>query len=82
MLNLLSTVAYAQSGNYANQWIDYSKTYYKIKVSREAIHRIPYSVLSANGFPSNSASYKLFYKGQEVAIQPSAADMGDRKSVV
>jgi flagellar hook assembly protein FlgD len=76
LLNLLSTVAYAQSGNYANQWIDYSKTYYKIKVSREAIHRIPYSVLSANGFPSNSASYKLFYKGQEVAIQPSAADMG------
>lgn len=77
LLSLLCNATYAQSGSYANQWIDYGKTYYKIKVSREALHRIPYSLLSANGLPTNAAAYKLFYKGAEIAIHTSTTgDMG------
>jgi hypothetical protein len=31
---------------YGNEWIDYSRTHYKIKVTADGMYRIPYSVLN------------------------------------
>jgi len=42
---------------YGNEWINYSQQYFKIKVSRDGIYRVPTSVLNAagiNGFTGNS----------------------------
>lgn len=51
--------AHAQMWNdtdtlYGNEWIDFSKTYYKIKVTQDGIYRIGYQTLVSAGFPSGS----------------------------
>ncbi len=81
-----SLVGKAQPYPYAfhNEWIDYSKTYYKFKVMgfgldanslpiRKGIVRIPYSSLAAVGLGSTQAEhFQLWRDGEEVAIYVSA----------
>lgn len=58
--------------NFGNEWIDYTKTYYKIPVNREGIYRISYSQLQNAGFPVASIDphqIQMFYKGKEIAIR-------------
>lgn len=58
-----------QAQPYGNEWINYSKTYYKIQVGQEGLYRIPFSTLQAEGLGSNAGSgYKMFTRGQEVPI--------------
>lgn len=60
--------------NYNNEWIDYSKTYYKFKVAANGLYRIPQSVLVTAGLGSLPAqSFQLFRNGQEVPIYTSVA---------
>lgn len=52
-----------------NAWIDYSKTYYKISVSKNGVYRLPQSLLQSLGLGNVSGSaFKLYNKGQEVPI--------------
>lgn len=54
---------------FGNEWINYSKTYYKVKVGKDGLYRISYSALQNAGLNSLSpAGFKLFNKGQEVPI--------------
>lgn len=54
---------------YGNEWINYSKTYYKFQVGRDGLYRIPYSTLQASGLGTLSgAGFKVFHKGVEVPI--------------
>ncbi|QQR98708.1 MAG: T9SS type A sorting domain-containing protein [Sphingobacteriales bacterium] len=56
---------------YGNEWIDYSKTYYKFKILNKGIYRISQTDLSNAGIPSNSligSYFKLFRNGQEVPL--------------
>src|SRR5579872_5737 len=60
--------------NYNNEWIDYSKTYYKFKVGANGLYRISQSVLAANGMGSVSVqNFQLFRNGQEVPIYTSVS---------
>ena len=60
--------------NYNNEWIDYSKTYYKFKVGATGLYRIPASVLAAAGLGSATAqSFQLFRNGKEVPVYTSVA---------
>ncbi|HTS43438.1 MAG TPA: C25 family cysteine peptidase, partial [Puia sp.] len=57
---------------YNNEWIDFSKTYYKFKVGANGLYRIPQSVLAGAGLGSTPAQYfQLFRNGQEVPIYTS-----------
>ncbi len=58
---------------YGNEWIDYSKTYYKFKVGADGIYRISKSALDAAGVPSATAatSFVLYRNGQEVTVYTS-----------
>ncbi|HXB91040.1 MAG TPA: hypothetical protein VNU72_02075, partial [Puia sp.] len=59
---------------YGNEWIDYSKTYYKFQVGSTGIYRIPQSVLSAAGLGGVPAqNFQLFRNGQEVPIYTTVA---------
>ena len=59
----------ASAQPYGNEWINYSKTYYKFKVGSNALYRIPYSTLQASGLGTLSgAGFKVFHKGIEVPI--------------
>lgn len=62
--------SYAQV--YNNEWIDYSKTYYKFKVGKTGLHRINHSVLSAAGLGATPAEhFQLWRNGVEVPIYTS-----------
>lgn len=56
---------------YGNEWIDFSKTYYRIKVGRDGIYRLYYNELLNSGFPVTSVKaneYQLFLKGKKVPL--------------
>lgn len=54
---------------YGNEWIDYSKTYYKFKVADDGLIRIPNATLAAAGLSGlNGSGYKVYYKGQQIPI--------------
>lgn len=61
----------AQSFN--NEWIDYSKTYYKFKVGASGLYRIPQSALAGiNLGNTDVSSFQLWRNGEEVAIYTSS----------
>ena len=66
-LVLAAISSYAQV--YNNEWIDYSKTYYKFKVGKTGLHRINHSALSAAGLGAAPAeNFQLWRNGIEVPI--------------
>ncbi len=61
---------------YNNEWIDYTKTYYKFKVGSTGLYRIPESLLAAKGMAGVTAqNFQLFRNGQEVPIYTSTNGM-------
>src|SRR5882757_9847437 len=72
LLLLVTLGLTAQS--YNNEWIDYSKTYYKFKVGATGLYRIPQSVLAGANLQNVPAqNFQLFRNGQEVPIYTSVA---------
>ncbi|MHA7130813.1 putative type IX secretion system sortase PorU2 [Algoriphagus namhaensis] len=62
-----------------NNWIDYTKTYYKVKTAQDGIHRIPAEVLRAAGLnlaAVNPRNIQLFHRGEEVSIFVSGESDG------
>lgn len=58
---------------YNNEWIDYSKTYYKIKVGKNGLYRIPQAALSAMGIAAvDVAQFQLWRNGIEVPVYTSS----------
>ncbi len=71
-LILIAGSAIAQP--YNNEWIDFSKTYYKFKVTADGLYRIPASVLAAAGLSAADAKdFQLFRNGVEVPIYTSVS---------
>ena len=73
LLGLLLTCSlFAQAQVYNNEWIDYSKTYFKFKVGRTGPHRIAQSVLSSAGLVATPAEYfQLWRNGKQIPIYTS-----------
>lgn len=69
---LLFAGLFAQSQSYNNEWIDYSKTYYKFKVGANGLYRINQSVLATAGLGSVPAEhFQLWRNGQQVPLYTS-----------
>ncbi len=69
-LILLAGSAVAQP--YNNEWIDFSKTYYKFKLTADGLYRIPVSVLVSVGLNNTDPKdLQLFRNGVEVPIYTS-----------
>jgi Peptidase family C25 len=72
LLILVTGRAFAQP--YNNEWIDFSKTYYKFKVTADGLYRIPSSVLTTAGLSAADAKdFQLFHNGVEVPVYTSVA---------
>lgn len=57
---------------YNNEWIDYSKTYYKFTVAKDGLCRIPQSVLQATGLENTPVEYfQLWRNGTQVPLYTS-----------
>ncbi len=54
--------------SYGNEWIDFTQSYYKIKVAEEGVYRINYEVLDGLGLPNNPNGYQLYRNGKEVPL--------------
>ncbi len=74
LITAVTTNSKAQT-TYNNEWIDYSKTYYKVKVIHDALHRIPASVLSDNGLNVAGEDLVMYYLGEEVPIYVTNSGM-------
>ncbi len=72
---LASTGARSQSGN---QWVDYSRQYWKVPVWQDGLHRISYEALQSAGFPlsgSPAESIQLWHREKQLRI--TVEDGGD-----
>lgn len=61
---------------YGNEWIDYSKQYYKLSVSEDGIYRIPSQQLTNIGVDLNSVigkDFQIFLNGKEIPIYTSTS---------
>src|SRR6476661_2994210 len=64
----------ANAQHYYNEWIDYSKTYYKFKLAKTGLYRISQSTLAAAGLGTEAMeSFQLWRNGQQVPIYTSIA---------
>ncbi len=71
VLLLLAASSHAQ---FNNSWIDYNKTYYKFKLSKDTLCRMAQPVLSAAGLGSvNADNFQLWRNGQQVRIYTSVS---------
>lgn len=62
-------INYTISAQFANDWIDYSKPYFKIEVNTEGFYRINASTLNSVGLNFiNSDNFVLFRNGKQVPI--------------
>lgn len=70
LLFLLPLTLIAQSSNnyYANEWINYSQSYYKIKVKDNALYRISFDALQKTDLPLSAEGFQLYRDGQQVPI--------------
>ena len=74
LLSCLCWSLLAQAQTYNNEWIDYSKTYYKFKVGATGLYRITQPSLSSAGLGSVPAEqFQLWRNGQEVPLYTSVA---------
>lgn len=58
---------------YGNEWIRYDQPYFKLKIVKDGIYRIPYSILKTrglSGIPGNR--FQLFWEGKEQALLVSS----------
>ncbi len=66
---IFSKLTYGQQ--YGNEWIDFSRSYFKVQVYKEGMYKIPYQLLVDNGIPTGTvtgANFQLFFMGEEVPI--------------
>lgn len=67
---LLFTIA--TQAQFNNSWIDYSKTYYKFKVTKSGLYRISQPTLAAAGFGTTNADHYLLWRnGKQVRLYTS-----------
>lgn len=56
-----------------NEWINYSQSYFKIKIGKNGIYRIPQSVLQSSGMGNVTGDrFALYREGQQVPIYVSS----------
>ncbi len=68
---LLATAAHSQLNN---SCIDYNKTYFKFKIGKDSLCRIPQPALAAAGLASvDAAHFQLWRNGQEVRLFTSVS---------
>src|SRR5258706_11075053 len=64
----------AKAQTYNNEWIDYSKTYFKFKVGSNGLYRISQATLNSLGLGSTPAQdLQLWRNGQEITLHTSVA---------
>ncbi len=73
LLLLVCTNLVAGAQSFYNEWIDYSKTYYKFKVGATGLYRISQPVLDGLGIGNTPAEhFQLWRNGQQIPLYTTA----------
>lgn len=71
---VVSMLAFAGFSQLNNSWIDYNKTYYKFKITKDSLCRINQPALAAIGLGNTPVqNFQLWRNGKEVRIYTSVA---------
>ncbi len=74
LIVLLLFMGYQSNAQFNNSWIDYSKTYYKFRLAKDTLCRIPQAVLQSAGLGNvNADDFQLWRNGQEVRLYTSVS---------
>jgi hypothetical protein len=73
LLLLINATVLVQAQNYNNEWIDYSKTYYKFKVGTTGLYRINQATLPAAIVSTPAQNFQLWRNGVQIPIYTSVA---------
>jgi len=79
-LGLLICMAITLNAQPTNDWIDFDKTYYKIKVAEDGIYRLDYATLKQSGFPTDftdAKRFSLINEGNEVPLYINDVNWGE-----
>ena len=69
---LMLSIRGVMAQQYNNEWIDFSKNYYKFKIAETALFRISQATLSGYGLGTTPAQdFKMYRNGKEVPIYTS-----------
>ncbi|MFN9112155.1 MAG: hypothetical protein ACK5XN_18975, partial [Bacteroidota bacterium] len=72
LLLIVSFTVTAQT--YMNEWIDYSKRYYKFSIGSKGLYRITYEQLQSLGLTGTDAShFQIWRNGEEVPLYTTAS---------
>ena len=73
LLGLLLITSFAAKAQvYNNEWIDYSRAYYKFKIGKTGLYRINQSVLSSVGLGTTPAEhFQVWRNGKQIPIYTS-----------
>ncbi|GLU55842.1 putative type IX secretion system sortase PorU2 [Dyadobacter frigoris] len=70
----LTTVCFAQwNDNYGNEWIDYSKSYVRIAVSKSGIQKVALASLPGDFPKSDPTKLQLWHRGKEVPLMGASS---------
>jgi hypothetical protein len=73
-LLLLLAGLYTSAQQYNNEWIKFEQTYYKVKVVRAGVYRIPKAVLDAAGIGNADVrNYEIWRNGEKVPYYPTVS---------
>jgi hypothetical protein len=76
-ISLLLAYTPALKAQFDNEWIDHTRTYYRIKVGEAGLHRITHSILSAAGLGAVPAEhFQLWKMGRQVPLLVSRPSGG------
>jgi hypothetical protein len=74
LIPFLLMLAFSAKAQLNNSWIDYNKTYYKFKVSKDTLCRIPQSALQSIGLGAvNADHFQLWRNGEQVRLYTSVS---------
>src|SRR5690554_3116931 len=68
---ILGICSYSFSQQYANEWINYSQTYYRIPVIQDGVYKITHTDLISHGISIGDfdpRSIQIFHKGESVPV--------------
>ena len=71
---LFLSYSFLMAQPYENEWIDYTKTYYKFKLRKDGLYRISGAELATAGLDGkDAAGFKLYSRGKEVPVYISTS---------
>ncbi|MEZ4884750.1 MAG: C25 family cysteine peptidase [Chitinophagales bacterium] len=70
----LTAIAQSSSSYYANEWINYNQSYYKVKVGDDALYRISFDALQKTDLPLSADGFQLFHNGEQVPLYVSSSE--------